>query len=836
MTWPDDNAGAREPKGELLAEYVLAFALTITLGRASFRGYIRPETDRAHPMHEPSGIPPTLSPSDRIAGRYAIERELGRGGMATVYLVRDTQYDRLVALKLLSTELSAATASDRFRREIQIVARLNHPNIVALLDSGSYNGALYYVMPRVEGESLRGHLRRAGQLDVGEAITIARQVALALAHAHRQGVIHRDIKPDNILLHEGQVLVADFGIALALDTSGMITATGTSVGTPAYMSPEQVSGERGIDARSDIYSLGCVLYEMLVGDVPHSSRSANVAMARKLADEATRPRAVRPTIPQALEKVVLRALARAPADRFASADDFVTALDKARVTGDRTIRFGSLKLAAVLVVVILAWPAARAISSYAKGSNTLRALAILPCADLRQNRSEPYLVDALTHELIGRASQSGAFDRVIALPSVERYRGASTAPSRIGAELGVDGLLYCEYGVSAESGGEGVRVQLVRSRDASLVWSAVVRRNDGAAQPNLATLVLDSLTASRAVRAGSRREPRSKGLTTSDPEALRLYKEGRFYLAQFQQDALRRSIRLFREAIARDSAFALPSVALSHAYLLLGIGHSNMDEREAFTLMRDFALRALAINDEIAEAHLQVGAFEVFFGFNWRLAERELTRAIELDPNLAAAFDNKAILLGLLDRTAEADAASNRAIQLSPVDPIIWGNAGVIRVLSGRSREAIPFLEKGLELASSFHPTRWGLGIGLVELGEMQRGVEMLRVADSLSGHAVVFRAYHAWGLARAGEARAAREILAELMREEERIGSGKNAAALGQLYLGLGVSDSAFLWLERAYQRRSSITPLVLLGAAQRYRRDPRHQSLMRRLGLPLR
>src|SRR5689334_10509381 len=261
---------------------------------------------------------------DALADRYRLERELGQGGMATVYLAEDLKHRRKVAIKILRPELAAVIGAERFVREIQTIATLQHPHILGLIDSGEVDGTAYYVMPFVDGESLRDRLRREKQLPVADAMRIATEIAAALGYAHRQGVIHRDIKPENILLHDGSALVADFGIALALSSAGAtrMTETGLSLGTPHYMSPEQAMGEREITARSDVYALGVVTYEMLVGEPPFTGGSTQAVIAKVLTDDPPPPSRQRKTVPPAVEAAVLTALAKLPADRYGSAAEF----------------------------------------------------------------------------------------------------------------------------------------------------------------------------------------------------------------------------------------------------------------------------------------------------------------------------------------------------------------------------------------------------------------------------------------------------------------------------------------------------------------------------------
>jgi serine/threonine-protein kinase len=263
-----------------------------------------------------------------VGDRYRVERELGRGGMATVYLAEDLKHHRQVALKVLRPELAAVLGPERFLNEIRITAGLDHPHIVTLLDSGASNGLLWYVLPYIRGESLRVRLNRENQLGVADALAIARQIASALAFAHQRGVIHRDVKPENILLHEGEAMLADFGIALAVKEAGgnRLTETGLSLGTPQYMSPEQATGDRALDARSDVYSLGAVLYEMLAGEPPVTGPTAQAMIAKLMTERPTRLRVVRDTVPEGVDAAVAKALAKVPADRFASAEEFVRAL------------------------------------------------------------------------------------------------------------------------------------------------------------------------------------------------------------------------------------------------------------------------------------------------------------------------------------------------------------------------------------------------------------------------------------------------------------------------------------------------------------------------------
>jgi serine/threonine-protein kinase len=371
-----------------------------------------------------------------LAGRYAIERELGSGGMATVYLAEDLKHHRQVAIKLLDPELARALGTERFLREVEITANLNHPHILPLLDSGEADEFLYYVMPYVEGETLRDKIQREKQLAVDEALEITRSVARALSYAHRHDVVHRDIKPENVLLSAGEAVVADFGIAKAITEAGekQLTETGLGVGTPAYMSPEQMTGERALDGRSDLYSLGCVLYEMLVGEPPYTGPTVQVILARKSVEPVPRLKIARETVPDVVEQATRRALAKTPADRFATAEQFAEALF------------------AEATVPEIETP----------------SIVVLPFENLSPDPDSEYFADGLTEELITDLSQVSRL-RVVSRTSTMMLKDARTSIRSIAQEVGVQ---YALEGTVRRAGSSlRITAQLIDAACDGHVWA-----------------------------------------------------------------------------------------------------------------------------------------------------------------------------------------------------------------------------------------------------------------------------------------------------------------------------------------------------------------------------
>ena len=775
-----------------------------------------------------AGVPSALAQS--ISDRYLLQRELGRGGMATVYLARDLRHDRPVALKVLHRELAHALGPERFLREIRTTARLDHPHILPVFDSGEAAGLLWYTMPYVEGESLRDRLRREGELLVDEAIQLTREVADALEYAHQHGVIHRDIKPENILLAGGHARVADFGVARALEAAGTgrLTETGLAVGTPAYMSPEQASGGQ-IDGRSDQYGLACVLYEMLAGEPPYTGPTAQALVAKHIGGPIPSVRTVRPDIPPQLDAAISRALAKSPVARFATAGDFVEALTApARIPRSRHRAFA----AAVVTVVALSGLAGISLRQRSAGESgpldtgDRRSVAVLPFTNLSRDPDNEYFSDGITEDIASQLARIRDL-KVIAHTSALRYKGRPDPPRAIGQALGVATLLQG----SVRRVGDRVLVtaRLVDAGTGEQLWADEYDRqlkDVFGIQRDVAERIATALrtTLSPEERTRLAHPP------TADAEAYNLYLFGRHHFAKYTPAGWKRSVQYFEQAIARDSTFARAYAELAVAYVLLGY-LAVLPPGDALPKARVAALRALALDSTLGEAHASLGLITAAYDRDWKAAEARFQRALALSPNSVYAHMYYAtFVLTPLGRHDEAIAEMRRAEELDPVSLPVRFNASYRYYFARRYADAIAECQRALELDRNFPPVRAVLGFSYAALGRYDDAIREVRaaVADTtVTGVAVLGYVY-----ALAGRRTEARAVL----RAVEKRSAHQYVVPLdfSLIYAALGQRDEAFRWLRKAYEERAPL--LIFINVAAWYdtvRDDPRFAELVRDLGL---
>jgi eukaryotic-like serine/threonine-protein kinase len=741
-----------------------------------------------------------------LADRYTIQRELGRGGMATVYLATDLRHDRPVALKVLKPELAAALGSDRFLREIKTTAQLTHPHILPLLDSGEAGAFLYYTMPYVEGESLRERLRREKQLSVDDALRIVGELADALGYAHSLGIVHRDIKPENVLFQAGHATLADFGIACAASVAGgtRLTETGLAIGTPLYMSPEQAAGDRDVDGRSDIYSLGCVLYEMLAGDPPFAAASALAILARKSVEPVPALSTVRETVPRHVEAAITRALARVPGDRFATARALLDALGAPRGQD---------------------------------GTAAHSAIAVLPFANMSADPENEYFSDGITEEVINAVAQIPGL-RVTARTSAFQFKGKEYDIREIGRKLSVGSVLEG----SVRKSGAKVRItaQLIDAEGGYHLWSERFDRDlvdVFVIQDEIAQAIAQRLRSQLAPAA----EPPSVAAMSADaarpdPAAYDAYLRGRYHRRRMfaGSDAIDQALASYQEAIALDPALAPAYGALAELYIVLSIGFATRPSRELLPKAREAAERALTLNPTLAEAHLARALVAMYDERDYRAARAGIERATAINPSAVDAHFWAEFYHTYVERDfAMAMAANQRAADLDPLDLNVSARRAQVLIIFDRVDEGIARLERIVQLDPQHMVSHLELGDAYSRRGDFAKGMAAAERAVELSGGTAVAAVAMLAGVAAGGGRRdRARELLRGLTERARR--DYVFPFWLAVAHAALGEMDRAFEYLAEAVRDRDP--NLLYITAAPRtlgWQADPRYPEILRAMGL---
>ncbi len=639
-----------------------------------------------------------------LESRYTIERELGRGGMATVYLAQDLRHGRSVAVKVLHPELASAVGSERFLREIKLAARLNHPHILPLFDSGEAGGYLFYVMPYIEGESLRDRMNREGQLSLEDTLGIGRAVASALDYAHRRQIVHRDIKPENIMLNEDMAMVMDFGIAKAVSLAGSdtITQTGMIVGTPAYVSPEQAAGDIDIDGRSDQYSLGCVVYEMLTGSRPFSGATAQAVLTKRFTAPVPSLSDALEGVPEEIDQAVSKAMAKDAAARFTTSGEFGRALVAPTVTTPTAI-------------------------PVPEGVQSVKSMAVLPFTNMSADPENEYFTDGMAEEIINALSKIKSLS-VASRTSSFAYKGKTEDIREIGKKLEVSAVL--EGSVRKMGNKIRISVQLINVANGYQLWS---ERYDREIEDVFAIQDEIAQNITRALRVVlSEDEKRAiEKLSTENVEAYDYYLRGRKFFHQHRRTSIEFARQMFTRAIEIDPEYALAHSGIADCCSIL---YMYFDARESNLKQADAASRkALQLDPDLAEAHSARG-LAYSLSKQYEPAMQEFETAMKLDPKLYEApyFYGRACLAQ--GKWFEAAPLFEKAAQLRPEDyqaptflAAAFAGQGRIHEASKASHRAVNVIEQWLDLnpddarALNLGATIWS------NLGQPEKALEWAR-------------------------------------------------------------------------------------------------------------
>ena len=811
----------------------------------------------------------TLATGTRL-GRYEIVGQLGAGGMGEVYRARDHQLRRDVAIKVLPASYS--TDPDRLRRfeqEAQAAGGLNHPAILAIHDVGVQGGSPFLVSELLEGQTLRGRLIH-GLLPLRTSLDLAMQLAQGLAAAHDKAIVHRDLKPENLFVTtDGRLKILDFGVAKLTQrvpvgpadaaetmTTATLTDAGTVLGTVGYMSPEQVRGAAA-DHRSDIFSFGVILYEMLAGRRAFARGSPVETMNAILADDppsiwsgigraagssGAGSEPLPPAGAQSLDRVVRRCLEKRADDRFQSARDLGFALTEVASGLSAPVATGPLPtarpwravwmtVAALMLVAGLAWVSGlfgfRPGQPGAGGEFRIASLAVLPLENISNDPEQEYFSDGMTEALISDLARVGGL-RVTSRYSVMTYKSNSPRKplTQIARELNVDGVLVG----SVMRSGDRVRIsaQLIDGKTDRHIWANSYERDLRdvlALQGEVARAVAQEVK----ITLTPQEEAHLTAARPVNRESHVAYLRGRYLLGKGTERAIRQAIDHFNQAIALDPVSARPYAGLSDAYAALRFSHLRphavMPEAKAA------AVKALELDPALAEGYISMAVVLMQYEFDWPASEQALKKAIDLSPNLGDAHQYYALYLGGLERHDEARREADRAVELDPLSPAMLSNAGFVAYLAGQYDRMIELNQKALDLEPNFWPALRDLGLGYERAGRFADAISSLQKAKEIDAHSSVLEmlagAYAAWG-----KKDEARKVLAELNDLASR--QYVCAYEVATVYAGLGDKDSTLHWLEKGYKERADCMAWAAADPKlDTMEGDARFQDVLQRIGL---
>jgi serine/threonine protein kinase/tetratricopeptide (TPR) repeat protein len=764
---------------------------------------------------------------------YKILEKLGEGGMGVVYKAHDTKLDRDVALKFLPpTLLVNEDDRRRFVREAQASAALSHPNIATVFEIDESEAKAFIALEYIEGQSLAEKIK-SGPLKLDDALSIAVQTSEGLQAAHEKGIVHRDIKCQNIMVStKGQVKILDFGLA-KLRGASTVTKAGTTVGTMGCMSPEQLRGEP-VDHRTDIWAIGVVLYEMIAGRRPFQGDYEDAVAYQVINQQPDPLTAIRTGVPMELERIVKKAMQKNSELRYQHIVEMLTDLralskgtDAAATPStegkplSRTLHRMVLPIAAALVVLLII---AGGIFFLKSGNDRITSIAVLPLDNFSRDPDQDYFADGMTETLIANLSKISAL-KVISRTSVMQYKGTHKLIPEIGRELNVDAIL--EGSVEKVKDRVRITTQLIRAATDKHLWANSYEREVSDVL-SLQDEVAQAVASQIQVAITPQEQTRLTTAKTVNPLAHDSYLKGRFYLSSGDEASLQKAKEFFGRAISIDSTFAPAYAGLSDYYVALTDFY-----RSALEMMpkaKASATKALQLDETLVEAHVSLGVVQTSFEWDWNGAEREFTRALALNTNYAEGHHNYALFLLSRGRYEQALREIELAVSLDPLSEAIQGDVGWVHFASRDIMGTIDVLNRYLQADSTNWDALWILGFALQESHRYAEAIAALQRSEQLSNSPMVLATLGS-AYASSGQINDARKILGELLEIQKHKSVCAYETAI--LFLQLGDKEEAIRWMEKGYNERSVCMQWIKVDPrVDGLRDDPRFQALQKKIG----